>query len=433
MRPADPPAIHTVSPASTSSRPRADHVGAALGRGRVRDAVGAILLLAHLVAGPEPGDDASGRKVVERDELGGQHVVGREADTCDQRAQEGAVLAARPRREPGRQGAEDGKGRERRSLGLAERPDVVVTEHPVDAGLDRLGRDGERLVGRVAERRQHDAGADHQSPPGARPTQRRSAPARSPKAAGTTTASGRRSLPSTRSSNVGARRVDEQAPGLDDPAAEDETLGVDDAGQVGQTEADPPADLLDDAASRRVAGRGRGGDVLAAHALGVAARHAHDLAEPAGQRSFAGPHAQPGARSEALPAAAAAARARWAVGVDDHVPDLAGEARGADLDPVVHDDAAADARAERDHHDVMEAAGGAEAMFGQHGEVGVVLDDDRSPGEAVADQGGPVDAVRLRQVGRETQPALAVDHAGRTDADGRPSPRRIPGCGRVRR
>ena len=49
----------------------------------------------------------------------------------------------------------------------------------------------------------------------------------------------------------------------------------------------------------------------------------------------------------------------------------------ADLDPPVEHDAAADAGAERDHHHVAVAAGGAQAVLGQHGEVGVVLDDDR--------------------------------------------------------
>ncbi len=211
--------------------------------------------------------------------------------------------------------------------------------------------------------------------------------------------------------------VDEQAAGLDDAAAEHEALGIDDTGQVGEAEADPPAHFFDDAASRRVTGFGGSRDVLAAHALGIAAGHAHDLAESSGQGGLAGPDAQSRAGGEALPAAVAPAGTGWAVGVDDHVPDFAGEARRAHLDAVVHHDAAADARAERDHHDVVEAAGGTQAMLGQDGEVGVVLDDDPPPGEAVADQGGPVHAVRLRQVGREAQPAVAVDHARRTDAD----------------
>ena len=96
--------------------------------------------------------------------------------------------------------------------------------------------------------------------------------------------------------------------------------------------------------------------------------------------------------------------------------DLAGEAGRAHLHPPVEHDAAADAGAEGDHHHVVEAAGGAEAVLGQHGEVGVVLDEDGPPGQLAADELVPVDPVGLREVGGEAEPAGAVDHAGGADA-----------------
>ena len=129
---------------------------------------------------------------------------------------------------------------------------------------------------------------------------------------------------------------------------------------------------------RRIARGGGGGDVLAAHALGVPAGPADHLAQPPRQRRLPGPDAQPGTRGETLPAAAATARAGRPGRVDHHVADLAGEARRADLDAPVDHDAAADAGAEGDHHDVAVPAGGAQAVLGQHGQVGVVLDDDRA-------------------------------------------------------
>ena len=51
------------------------------------------------------------------------------------------------------------------------------------------------------------------------------------------------------------------------------------------------------------------------------------LAQAPRQRGLPGQHAEPGAGGEALPAAAAAARARRAGRVHHHVADLAGEAR----------------------------------------------------------------------------------------------------------
>ena len=174
---------------------------------------------------------------------------------------------------------------------------------------------------------------------------------------------------------------------------------------------------MDHALRRRVAGRGGGRDVLAAHALGVAPGEPHHLAQPPGQRGLAGEDAEPGARREALPAAPPPAGAGRPGGVHHHVADLAREATRADLHPACADDAAADPGAEGHHHDVVVAAGGPEAVLGQHGEIGVVLNEDAPPRQAVPDELGPVHPLGLGQVGCEAQAPVPVDHARRADPD----------------
>ena len=63
------------------------------------------------------------------------------------------------------------------------------------------------------------------------------------------------------------------------------------------------------------------------------------------------------------------------------------------------------------------AAGGPEAVLGQHGEVGVVLNEDAPARQAVPDELGPVHPLGLGQVGREAQAPVPVDHARRADPD----------------
>ncbi len=83
-----------------------DQLDAALHRGSERDAKGAVLFLAQPVPGPEPGDDAPGRQLLERGELRRQHRIGHEANPRYERAEEGAATAptgtARPGRTPRR-------------------------------------------------------------------------------------------------------------------------------------------------------------------------------------------------------------------------------------------------------------------------------------------------------------------------------------------
>ena len=117
-----------------------------------------------------------------------------------------------------------------------------------------------------------------------------------------------------------------------------------------------------------------------------------------------------------LPAAAVAARAAVPVRHHLHVPELAGHAVGAAVDPAVHDDRAADAGAQRDAQDEAVAGAGAEPALAERGGVGVVVDHDRDGDPA--GQAGPQRLVAPRQVRREHHGGAAgVDEACGADAD----------------
>ncbi len=119
---------------------------------------------------------------------------------------------------------------------------------------------------------------------------------------------------------------------------------------------------------------------------------------------------RPGPGGEALPAAPAPARTGRPGRIDHHVADFAGEAGGAHLDLPVDHDPAPDAGPEGHQDDVVKTGRGAEAVLGQHGEVGVVLDEHPATGQPTTDELGPVHPVRLGQIGGEAEPALAIDH-----------------------
>ncbi|GAA3286214.1 hypothetical protein GCM10020218_047670 [Dactylosporangium vinaceum] len=73
-----------------------------------------------------------------------------------------------------------------------------------------------------------------------------------------------------------------------------------------------------------------------------------------------------------LPAAVGAAAAGLAVGVDDHVADLAAVAAVAGDRAAGGDDAATDAGVAVEVDEVVAAGGGAAGVLGQGGQVGVV-------------------------------------------------------------
>ena len=302
-----------------------------------------------------------------------------------------------------------GKGASAGRSGWPMRPDVVVTEQAVDAGGDRRGRGGERLVGRVAERRQHRRrSASAQARPGAhgqraaRPRRRarRRRPGRSPPR-------GRRSPALDQLGEGGPGRVDEEVARLHQPAAEHEALRVEHGGQVGQAEADPPADLVDDLP----APPGRPPPPRPRRPRPARSRDRRRRGGPPRPAARPGPPRGPGRRARRPRRSAPSSRAART--------GTAGPAGSTTMWPISPAKPAAPTCTrpsstmpppmpvpERDHDDVVEAAGGAEAVLGQDGEVGVVLDEHGAAGQPVADELDPVDALGLRQVGGEAEPAL---------------------------
>ncbi len=212
--------------------------------------------------------------------------------------------------------------------------------------------------------------------------------------------------------------ADEQVVGGRDTAADHEAGGVEGGGEVGDADAEPLADVLEELHAHRVALAGQLGD----HRAGDVADVALDvLDDPVGDRRVGGGQLarlpdQRVAGAVLLPAAAVAARAAVSAGDDLHVAELAGDAELAALDLAVLQDGAADAGTEGDHDEVVLAAAGAEAPLRPGGRVGVVVHEDRygePAGEAVAQR-----FVAPGQVGGEQHAvAVGVDPAGGADAD----------------
>jgi hypothetical protein len=121
-------------------------------------------------------------------------------------------------------------------------------------------------------------------------------------------------------------------------------------------------------------------------------------AQPLANRGFTCQLRQATTGRVPLPTTAAPTRARQAVGVDDHVTDLAGEPVGAANEVATRNDASTDARAKGDHHDVGEPSGHADLPLRGSRTCRVVADLDleaESFGQHSADlEIGDVDQVR---------------------------------------
>ena len=98
------------------------------------------------------------------------------------------------------------------------------------------------------------------------------------------------------------------------------------------------------------------------------------------------------------------ARAHVSILLDDDVPELGPAAEEAAVD----DDAAADAGAEREHHEVLRAAPGAAAPLGERGGARVVLDPDREP-EALARPRDEIDVVEREVHRAQDAPRAALE------------------------
>jgi hypothetical protein len=212
--------------------------------------------------------------------------------------------------------------------------------------------------------------------------------------------------------------ADQQVVGGRDAAADHEAGRVEGRGEVGDADAEPLADVLEQFDAHRVALAGQLGDERSRDVGDVALDALDDLVRHrgVGGGQLAGLADQRVARAVLLPAAAVAARAAVAAGDDLHVPELARHAELAALDLAVLQDRAADAGAEGDHDQVVLAAAPAEAPLRPGGGVRVVVHhhgDREAAGDAVAER-----FVAPGQVGGEQDAvAVGVHPARRADAD----------------
>ena len=172
------------------------------------------------------------------------------------------------------------------------------------------------------------------------------------------------------------RREHELAGRLPEAAADEDDLGIEEVRERADRCAEERADLGEARrARRRLPPRARSTSMCA---------------------SASGPHSSraaavgggPGDERLHMPSAVTVPLARRPVRDDDHVPDL----RPPAVEPVVEDDAAADARAEREQDEAGDASPRAELPFGERSGVPVVLDADREP-EALAGVADEVEVV----------------------------------------
>src|SRR6185369_17167176 len=124
-----------------------------------------------------------------------------------------------------------------------------------------------------------------------------------------------------------------------------EHLRVEQVGEVVEAERHPVPEEVDDAEGLDVALAGSRLHVLAAHVERVAACQLQHATQPLADRGFTRQLREPAAGRVPLPTTASSARARQAVGVDDHVADLAGESVGAADETTACDNAASDSSA----------------------------------------------------------------------------------------
>ena len=143
--------------------------------------------------------------------------------------------------------------------------------------------------------------------------------------------------------------LEQQLPRLGDAAAEDEQLRVEHGAEAGAGLAEPVAELAERGERARVARATMRALMSAPLRMPVSRAHVGErLADAAGVGELVGHALQRAAGTVLLDAAVRAASARQAAGDDAHVADLGAGAEAAAEEPVVADDRAADAGADRE-------------------------------------------------------------------------------------
>lgn len=158
---------------------------------------------------------------------------------------------------------------------------------------------------------------------------------------------------------------------------------------------------------------------------GLAGRSGHRFlgraveAVPAGQGGDGLPAGQ------GVEAAAAVGRGGQGAGAGDgEEADLARPAGGTAAQPAVQDDGRADAPAQPEQDEGVEVAGGAEALLGEGGQVGLVLDE-HGGGQAAPEGVHQVPVPDGQALGAAQFAAAGGDQAGGSDGDGV----EVPGAG----
>ena len=214
-------------------------------------------------------------------------------------------------------------------------------------------------------------------------------------------------------------RLEQQVAGGHHAAADHDHLGLEDVGEAG--EGDPePASRPGRRPPIAVASPAFAASVTALPSTSLPSASIAPSAESGSRSAASRPsRAERGARGVGLDAAVAraVALAGQAVHLDHDVAELGAGAGRAAVDLAVEDQAAADPGPDRQHHRVVGAAGGAEEMLGEGGDVGVVVDEDRQPG-ALADELADRQVVD-RQVDRgDRDAAVVVDRRRDAETDG---------------
>ena len=187
-------------------------------------------------------------------------------------------------------------------------------------------------------------------------------------------------------------------------APENHQVGVEDVDQTRQSPGQPDDDAVQPGQRGRLA-LARGGEHLVqprSSGVGRAtAGHQNRLLADLG-----------------LETTAAAAPAWSSVGIDHHVPDLAGVSARAEQDPTVDDDAATNADVSADIEQVVDSLAGSSQVLGKAADVTVVAHPHRDvkpqlTGEQLAERHLPPAEVR-----RQLDPTVgALDEPGHRDTD----------------
>ena len=217
-------------------------------------------------------------------------------------------------------------------------------------------------------------------------------------------------------------------PGSGDAATEDEHIEIEDVDHAGEHDAEIAAEGAEDAAGVLVALEREMVNCFGAE-LGIGGGGLGEGWSFSAGDGFAG-HAEDGAGGGvAFGASAVAAAARMAFGFEGDVAELAGHAIHAVPDFSLKHDAAADSGAKGDDGHVGDAAGGAQPLLAEGGDVGVVFEDDAGA-EAAFDLGAHWIFFKPREVGGLAQHSSGeVDDAGDADAGAEEFSRRLVGRG----